>query len=42
MAMLGVLFIIHCGLWIVAIIDCEVVAVDIPWFWVVVELFWPR
>ena len=23
MAMLGVLFIIHCGLWIVAIIPCE-------------------
>ena len=30
------------GLWIVAIIHFEFVAVDVPWFWVAVELFWPH
>ena len=30
MAMLGVLFLIHCGLWIVSIIHFEFVAVDAP------------
>ena len=41
MSMLGVLLLIHYGLWIVAIIHCGVVVVDTPWFWVAVELFWP-
>ena len=40
-SMLGVRFLIHCRLWIVAIIHCEVVVVDVPWFWVAIELFWP-
>ena len=39
---MGSAVIIHCGLWIVAIIHCGVVVVGTPWFWVVVELFWPR
>ena len=42
MSMLGVLLLIHYGLWIVAIIHCGVVVVDVPWFWVSTELFWPR
>ena len=37
-----VLFIIHYGLWFVAIIHYGVVVVDAPWFWVAVELFWPH
>ena len=41
-SMLRVQFLIHYRLWIVSTIHCEVVVVDVSWFWVAVELFWPR